>query len=76
MAGRKQSPSELAYHAKKHIASDGSTKSEMYDPATGEFYKGKNARIVETKNNRLAIEAEHPNDEYHHHMFKFIGKKR
>ena len=74
MPGRKQSPSELAYHAKKHIASNGSTKKEMFDPSSGEFVKGHNSEIVETKNGRLAVKAEHP--EMDHHMYKFIGKKK
>lgn len=71
--GRYQSPSELAYHAKKHIASDGSTKKPMFDPKTGEFYKGRDAEIVQLKNNRFAVKAKHP--ELNHHMYKFIGKK-
>jgi hypothetical protein len=72
--GRNQSPSELAYHAKKHINSDGSTKKEMFDPVSGEFHKGKNAQIQETANGRLQVKAEHP--EMDHHMYKFIGKKK
>lgn len=62
------------HYEKKHIKSDGTTKREMYDPKTGEFTKGHNAQIVETKNNRLAVKAEHP--KYHHQMYTFIGKKK
>lgn len=61
------------YH-KKHIHPDGTTKRDMYDPKTGEFHRGKNAEIVETKNNRLAVKAEHPH--LNHHMFTFIGKRK
>lgn len=61
-------------YSKKHIKSDGTTKKEMYDPKTGEFHKGQNAEIIETKNGRLAVKAEHP--ELNHHMYTFIGKKK
>ena len=65
---------EKAIHAKKHIRANGDTKKEMFDPASGEFATGKNAQIVELKNGRLAVKAEHPGLD--HHMYKFIGRKK
>jgi|APSaa5957512535_1039671.scaffolds.fasta_scaffold00325_89 hypothetical protein len=74
MAGKGYKPWKN-YH-EQHINADGTTKQQLFDPKSGEFETGEHAKVIETKNGRLAIEAEHPNKEYDHHLFKFLGKKK